>query len=226
MMQRMRELAVQAVNDTNDNAQRSYLDLEFQQLKQQIVQIADNTEWNGFALLSGKAGEQVGEMPVYKATSNNLAGQVFIDPMTSRTLEGAGVGEQQTVTFTLPSALTAPRTITVGGVDVTIDSSITTSADLASHIKSVLDQSTQFGATSGRSVAIDPNSSDSLIVTFAAAEGDDSQQDVGLTAGLDDLQLVLHVRDKLEQAFEKRHPTLVQDLYQCLQLDEIQPLPN
>ena len=35
MMQRMRELAVQAVNDTNDNVQRSYLDLEFQQLKQQ-----------------------------------------------------------------------------------------------------------------------------------------------------------------------------------------------
>ena len=55
MMQRMRELAVQAVNDTNDNAQRSYLDLEFQQLKQQIVQIADNTEWNGFSLLNGKA---------------------------------------------------------------------------------------------------------------------------------------------------------------------------
>ena len=71
MMQRMRELAIQAVNDTNDNAQRSYLDLEFQQLKQQIVQIADNTEWNGFPVLNGKAGEQVGEMPVYKATSNS-----------------------------------------------------------------------------------------------------------------------------------------------------------
>ena len=74
MLQRMRELAIQAVNDTNDNAQRSYLDLEFQQLKQQIVQIADNTEWNGFPLLSGKAGQQVGEMPVYKATSQNLTG--------------------------------------------------------------------------------------------------------------------------------------------------------
>ena len=173
MLQRMRELSIQAVNDTNDNAQRSYLDLEFQQLKQQIVQIADNTEWNGFPLLSGKAGEQVGEMPVYKATSINLAGQVFIDPTTSRTLEGGGVGEQQTVTFTLPSGgLTAPRTITVGGVDVTIDSSITTSAELAAHIKSVLDQSTQFGASSGRSVSIDPNTTNALVVTFAAAEGD------------------------------------------------------
>ena len=80
MMQRMRELAIQAVNDTNDNAQRSYLDLEFQQLKQQIVQIADNTEWNGFPVLNGKAGEQVGEMPVYKATSNNQFGEVLLNP--------------------------------------------------------------------------------------------------------------------------------------------------
>ena len=65
MMQRMRELAIQAVNDTNDNAQRSYLDLEFQQLKAEIVHIAESTEWNGFPVLSGTAGERVGEMPVY-----------------------------------------------------------------------------------------------------------------------------------------------------------------
>ncbi len=77
MMQRMRELAVQAVNDTNDNAQRSYLDLEFQQLKQQIVKISDNTEWNGFPVLNGTAGQQVGELPVFKATSMNQFGSVF-----------------------------------------------------------------------------------------------------------------------------------------------------
>jgi flagellin len=79
MMQRMRELAVQAVNDTNDNAQRSYLDLEFQQLKQQIVQISNNTEWNGFPVLDGTAGERVGEMPVFKVTSENQYGSVFIE---------------------------------------------------------------------------------------------------------------------------------------------------
>jgi len=97
MMQRMRELAIQAVNDTNDSAQRSYLDLEFQQLKQQIVQIADNTEWNGFPVLNGKAGEQVGEMPVFKATSNSQFGDVLLDPTTNRVIEGSGSGEQQTI---------------------------------------------------------------------------------------------------------------------------------
>ena len=68
MMQRMRELAVQAVNDTNSNPDRSYLDLEFQQLKQEIVRVSDTTEWNGFKVLNGTAGERVGEMPLLKVT--------------------------------------------------------------------------------------------------------------------------------------------------------------
>jgi flagellin len=56
MLQRMRELAIQAVNDTNDDAQRVLLDKEYQQLKQQIGQVAENTEWNGFSILNGKGG--------------------------------------------------------------------------------------------------------------------------------------------------------------------------
>jgi flagellin len=68
MMQRMRELAIQAINDTNSNEDRSYLDLEFQQLKQEIVRVAEMTEWNGFNVLDGTAGERVGEVPVYKGT--------------------------------------------------------------------------------------------------------------------------------------------------------------
>ena len=70
MLQRMRELAVQAANDTNSDSQRSYLDLEFQQLKKQIVQISNNTEWNGFPILNGSAGERVGIKPVYKTVSD------------------------------------------------------------------------------------------------------------------------------------------------------------
>ena len=70
MMTRMRELAIQAVNDTNSNADRSYLDLEFQQLKKEIVSVSEKVEWNGFPLLNGKAGTPVGEMPVLKVTSD------------------------------------------------------------------------------------------------------------------------------------------------------------
>jgi len=70
MLQRMRELAVQAINDTNAQDQRGYLDLEFQQLKQQIQSISEFTQWNGFPILNGTAGERVGERPVYKVASS------------------------------------------------------------------------------------------------------------------------------------------------------------
>ncbi len=56
MLQRMRELAIQSVNDTNSNDQRGLLDGEFQQLKQQIEQVSQNTQWNGFAILDGSCG--------------------------------------------------------------------------------------------------------------------------------------------------------------------------
>ena len=73
MLQRMRELSIQSINDTNATDQRGYLDLEFQQLKQEIVRIAGTTEWNGFPVLNGSTGDPVGERPVYKATSDGAS---------------------------------------------------------------------------------------------------------------------------------------------------------
>jgi flagellin len=60
MLQRMSELAVQSANATYSPEQRGYLDEEFQQLKQEIVRIAETHEWNGFPILNGKAGTPVG----------------------------------------------------------------------------------------------------------------------------------------------------------------------
>jgi len=60
MLQRMSELAVQSSNSTYSSDQRSYLDQEFQQLKQEIVRVAEVHEWNGFPILNGKAGMPVG----------------------------------------------------------------------------------------------------------------------------------------------------------------------
>ncbi|MEI6723263.1 MAG: flagellin FliC, partial [Betaproteobacteria bacterium] len=69
-LQRMRELSIEAINDTYGNDQRGYLDLEFQQLKQEIVQIANNTEWNGFPILNGTAGQAVGTPLVQRISAN------------------------------------------------------------------------------------------------------------------------------------------------------------
>jgi len=57
ILQRMRELAVQAASDTNDDAvDRTALDAEFQQLKDEIDDIANKTAFNGKKLLDGSFG--------------------------------------------------------------------------------------------------------------------------------------------------------------------------
>ena len=53
MLQRMRELAVQAMNGTYDGDQRGYLNTEFLELKAQIGKIATDTKWNDQVLLDG-----------------------------------------------------------------------------------------------------------------------------------------------------------------------------
>ena len=50
------ELALQASNGTGSVADRDYLQDEFSRLKAEIDRIANNTEWNGRAVLNGNAG--------------------------------------------------------------------------------------------------------------------------------------------------------------------------
>lgn len=56
MLQRMRELAVQAANGTLTADDRTYINLEYQALKAEIMRVANNTQWNGENLLDGSAG--------------------------------------------------------------------------------------------------------------------------------------------------------------------------
>ena len=56
MLQRMRELAVQASTATYTSTQRGYLDTEFQALDTQIDNIADQTKWNGALMLDQSGG--------------------------------------------------------------------------------------------------------------------------------------------------------------------------
>lgn len=56
MLQRMRELSVQAANGTLSSTQRSYLNVEFNALLDEINRIGNNTQWNGMRLLTGEMG--------------------------------------------------------------------------------------------------------------------------------------------------------------------------
>ncbi|MNG67399.1 Flagellin [compost metagenome] len=55
MLQRMRELAVQARNDSNSYLDRQALDAEFQSMLSEINRVAASTELNGKKLLDGSA---------------------------------------------------------------------------------------------------------------------------------------------------------------------------
>ena len=203
MMQRMRELAIQAVNDTNDNAQRSYLDLEFQQLKQQIVQISNNTEWNGFPVLNGTAGERVGEMPVFKVTSENQFGSVFINPTTSRTVAGTDSGEVQTMVIagTMPTLTgSETTTISVGGVDVVLDATTAaTATTVATQIQQTLSNNAAFDTSSGRTVTV---SGATLTFTYAASDGDVSATSFDPKAATLITSTVSTTRDAITQGSE------------------------
>ncbi len=70
MMQRMRELAVQATNGTVTSTDQGSLDLEFQQLKAEIARVAKNSQWNGENILDGTAGTASNGTATYQIGAN------------------------------------------------------------------------------------------------------------------------------------------------------------
>jgi flagellin len=57
-LQRMRELAVQARNSSNSNADKDSLDKEFGELAKEIQRVLGGTTFNGKAILAGSSGTQ------------------------------------------------------------------------------------------------------------------------------------------------------------------------
>jgi flagellin len=53
MFQRMRELAVQSISDSNTGSDRTALNNEYKQLSAEVSRIAENTQWNGTNILDG-----------------------------------------------------------------------------------------------------------------------------------------------------------------------------
>ncbi|MFZ2649250.1 MAG: flagellin [Burkholderiaceae bacterium] len=57
-LQRMRELAIQALNGSNGDSDRANLDAEYQQLSQEVDRVALQTKFNGVAIVGTGAGTQ------------------------------------------------------------------------------------------------------------------------------------------------------------------------
>ena len=124
MLQRMRELAVQAANATNNTGDRGNLDAEFQQLSQEVTRTIDNTRFNGSAILAGGAG-------------------------TSSYQVGANSTDQVAVVTTQLNNATQITSVTGGGIS-TVGAASTAMANIDEALTLVNTQRAMYGAVQNR----------------------------------------------------------------------------
>ena len=112
IMIRMRELAVQASNDSLTNKERAYLDTEFEDLTAELTRISDVAEYNGQLLLDGTAGDGSGNMVFQVGTRNTANDQITIQlgnqdatTLGIDTLDLTDLTNSQTAISTLDTAL-------------------------------------------------------------------------------------------------------------------------
>ena len=133
MLQRMRELAVQASNDTYTSADRSALNSEVTALKSEITRIADNTEWNG--------------MKLFTATSAGSAGGIGTSGLVTLQVGTGGTSGNQ-ITVQLNDI---DSTLGISGISLTSQSGATSAlATLDDAIASIDTDRATFGSTMNR----------------------------------------------------------------------------
>ena len=122
MLQRMRELALQASNGTTTSADRAYLSQEYANLLSEIDRIAENTQWNGMSILnhttdaSSKFAFQVGAN----------GGQTIEVQFGDMTNSASGVFAELTASHNVITAATTASAITQGtSAVVALDAAIT-----------------------------------------------------------------------------------------------------
>jgi flagellin len=110
MMQRMRELAVQASTGTVSDSQRNFLNTEFTQLQTQISNTISQTKWNGANVLSTgnvsftiQVGADSGSQTIV-VTSNGLDGAYTAAAISSMASAAAAMGNLETGLNTVNSA--------------------------------------------------------------------------------------------------------------------------
>ena len=140
MLQRMRELAVQAGTGTTSTEDRDYLNQEYTHLLAEIDRVANNTQWNGRDILDGNAAGS--------GQGTSVAFQVGMNP--SQTISvgfgdftSAGNGVMTSLNgFTLNSGSSSIAS------SITAASNVITAADVA--LEAVSTQRATFGAVSNR----------------------------------------------------------------------------
>jgi flagellin len=136
MLQRMRELAVQAANGTNSAADRTSLNAEYLQLASEASRTLDSTQFNGASILASTVAAvfQIGAGTVTSQDQISVAGFAWTSVAAITTAIGA-------------AATTAPTTA-VAGTNGTAAVAAITALDAA--INSINSQRSVYGATQNR----------------------------------------------------------------------------
>jgi flagellin len=119
ILQRMRELAVQARNGTNITADRTATNAEFTQLSDELTRIAQSTNLNGKNLLDGSAGTMVLQVGSNTGTAN----QISLTLSSSFAASSLSVGSGTTV---LTGATSAAAFSAIDGAITAIDKALDT----------------------------------------------------------------------------------------------------
>ena len=72
ILQRMRELAVQAANASNSDSDKISLDNEFEQLSLEVQRVYSSTTYNSRAILAADAGEQIFQVGANTTADNQI----------------------------------------------------------------------------------------------------------------------------------------------------------
>jgi flagellin len=115
IIQRMRELAVQAANGIYSEEDRMYIQVEVSQLVDEVDRIASHAQFNGMNMLTGRFARQTGSNTITASMWFHIGAnmdqreQVFIGTMTTKGLGIRNVGDDSFITLETPED--ANRTI-------------------------------------------------------------------------------------------------------------------
>jgi len=137
---RMRELAVQAANDSLSDTERGFLETEFEDLIEEIDRVSSVVEYNGIKLLDGTAGAAGnGQMTFQVGTRNTTQDQIRI------TLNLQDSGELQVSDQTVSSQAGAQAAISA--IDEALEDLSEDRAELGSTINTLNMAVDELGAT-------------------------------------------------------------------------------
>ena len=176
ILQRMRELAVQAANDTNTTDDRNELQKEIDQLTEEINRIARTTEFNTKKLLNGESGTKVNfesnpNVVNASATDKTQAGSYSIVVTTAATQAShTGTGFNDAA---ITAALGGDQKIKINGYEISFKAEANNAAATALNFKNAVNNAnigiTVTGDENGLTLTSNNYGSDQSVVITASA---------------------------------------------------------